>query len=267
MAARNPLVLISGALRELPAGDTVNGVGTAVQPHFGRNNVSAVQPNGNGLVLSSVGMVLSAVGVATAANVATTNRYTRMKKVEYLVAVAAPTAIAGFWSGAAQHTVGAATAGDGGFHYVCRWGPATGVAFATARAFCGMGPNTAPTDVNPSTVANQFGMGWDSADTNVQIFHRGAGAVTKIDLGASFPRITVERSVAYELALFSPPGATQSVAYEVTNLMSGAKATGTVTTNLPLTTVLLSPRCWRSAGGTSSVMGVALMGLYLDTPY
>ena len=126
---------------------------------------------------------------------------------------------------------------------------------------------TAPPDVEPSTITNIVGMGWDAADTNIQIMHRGTGAVTKIDLGSNFPVPTADRTKAYDLALFSPPGTTQSVSYEVTDLATGNKATGTITTNLPTTTTLLAPRGWMSVGGTSSVIGISLMGLYIETDY
>jgi len=136
------------------------------------------------------------------------------------------------------------------------------------RAFVGMANTTAaPTDVEPSTITNIIGMGWDAADANVQIMHRGTGAVTKINLGASFPVPTADRTAVYELALFSQPGTTQVVNYEVTDLVSGAVATGTITTNLPTTSTLLAPRGWMSVGGTSSVIGIALMGLYIETDY
>jgi hypothetical protein len=76
--------------------------------------------------------------------------------------------VAGIRGGALQWTVGGAAAGLGGFQLVWRWGPATGVATATHRAFVGMRNITAaPTDVNPSTLGAIVGMGYDSADTNI----------------------------------------------------------------------------------------------------
>ena len=136
------------------------------------------------------------------------------------------------------------------------WGPATGVATTTNRAFCGLTNSTAaPTDVEPSTILNQVGMGWDAADTNIQMM---------VDLGASFPVPTTDRTAVYKLELFSPKGTTQSVQWRVTNLVSGAVAQGTATTDLPAATALLAPRVWMSVGGTSSVIGVALMSMYID---
>jgi hypothetical protein len=246
-----------------------SGAQTYKQPHFGENSISLWQPAGNSTTITAIGAAaLTATGTATAANVATTNRHTYMKRLEYLVTVAATTAVAGFREGVAQRTVGGPAAGDGGFFFCCRWGPATGVATTTNRAWVGMSSSTAaPTDVEPSTITNSVGMGWDAADTNIQMMHRGAGAVTKIDLGASFPVPTADRTKAYEIALFSPPGTTQTVGYYVTDLATGAVASGTISTNMPTNTTLLAARGWMSVGGTSSVIGIALMGLYLETDY
>lgn len=108
-------------------------------------------------------------------------------------------------------------------------------------------------------------MGWDAADTNIQIMVNDAsGTCTKVDLGASFPVPTTDRTALYELSLFSPKGTTQSVAWQVTDLVSGAVASGTITTNVPAATALLCPRGWMSVGGTSSVIGLGVSGIVLD---
>ena len=126
---------------------------------------------------------------------------------------------------------------------------------------------TAPTDVQPSTILNIIGMGWDAADANIQIMHNdGTGSATKVDLGASFPVPTVDRAKVYELALFCAPNAA-TVSWEVTDLGTGAVASGTIATDLPANTTLLAPRGWMSVGGTSSVIGIALMSLYIETDY
>lgn len=255
--------------RILPAIIGPSGLDTSLQPIIARNKIIYWNPAGNSTTITAEGAAaLTATGTATAANVATTNRYTYMRRLEYLVTTAATSAVAGFRAPAAQFTVGAPSAGNGGFFMVARWGPATGVATATNRAFVGMANSTAaPTDVQPSTITNIVGMGWDAADANIQIMYRGAGAVTKVDLGASFPVPTTDRANVYEISLFSPPGTTQQVGYLVTNLSSDITASGTITTNLPTTSTFLAPRGWMSVGGTSSVIGIALMSLYVETDY
>lgn len=258
---------ISG--RAMPAFMGPSGLDSTLQPHMGRNKIGIAIPTGNNNSIAVVGLLSGAVGTGTIANVATTNRHTRMRRLDYLVGTAATTAVAGYRNNALQWTLGASTAGDGGFHMIYRWGPATGVSVATHRAFVGMRGSAAnPTDVNPSTLTNICGMGWDAADTNIQfMYNDAAGTATKIDLGASFPVPTVDRADVYEIALFAPPGTTQSLSYEVTDLTTGAVATGTVTTDIPANTQLLTPYGYVSVGGTSSIVGFAIMGLYIESDY
>lgn len=208
--------------------------------------------------------VPTATGTATAASIATTSKHTMFPRLEYLVTVAATTAVAGF-RGSSVVTVGGASAKLGGFRCAIVWGPATGVATSTNRAAVGLRPAAAPTDVEPSSLTNGVWMGWDAADTNVQIMHNdGSGTATKIDLGSNFAVPTSDRTSVYKLELFSPKGTTQSVQYRVTDMVNGYVAQGTISTNLPSTTTLIAPVGGMSVGGTSSVIGVALMSMYLD---
>jgi hypothetical protein len=255
--------------RALPAIIGPSGLDTSLQPYLARNKIAWALPVGNGTSVGLMGVALSSTGTATTKSWASTSRYSKMRGIEYLVTTASATAVAGFRGSATQYTVGSNAAGDGGFHYVCRWAPATGVATATTRAFAGLNSVTgAPTDVEASSRTNQVGMGWDAADTNIQFMHNdGSGTCTKIDLGVNFPVPTVDRTSVYEVMLFSPPGTAQSVTYEITNLLTGATATGTVTTDLPSTTTALNPFAYTSVGGTSSVTGICLFSLYIETDY
>lgn len=253
--------------RVMPKMKGPSGLDTSLQPNIARNKIAYALPNGNGTTITYLGCALSATGTATALNVATTSLYTQMRGVEYLVTTAATTAVAGFRSAAAQFWRGNA-AGRGGFHFICRWGPATGVSTSTNRSWVGLRASTsAPTDVEPSSQVSAIGMGWDAADTNIQIMHNdGTGTATKIDLGASFPVPTADRAKVYELALFAAPNGS-SVDYEVTDLTTGAVATGTLSTDLPASTTLLTPLGYSSVGGTSSVIGICLYSLYIETDY
>lgn len=111
-------------------------------------------------------------------------------------------------------------------------------------------------------------MGWDAADTNVQIMHNdGTGVCTKIDLGASFPVPSADFTTLYKFTITSPPGTTQSVTYRVENIITGAVATGTITTNLPSTSQGLTNRLIVTSGGTSAVAAVILSQVLIDTPW
>lgn len=251
--------------RLMPAFVGPSGLDSALQPSFGRNAIAFVRPRGNSTTLDQIGFTSTATGTATAGNVAQTTIHTELKRIVYAV-TASTTAVVGWRSAANQFSVGGAGAGRGGFHLIMRWGPATGVSTATHRAFAGMRVNAAPTDVEPSSLTSIVGMGWDAADTNVQFMHNdGSGTATKIDLGASFPVPSVDATDAYEVALFAQPGTTQSLGYTVTNLTNGAVASGTVTSDLPSTSTLLAPAMYMSVGGTSSVIGIAVMNVYIET--
>lgn len=283
-ADNDPLDLVNNTSPGTPATDTVrvfakkiagrmvpafvgpSGLTTAIQPMLAMNRVAWANPNGNSTTLSVIGIALSATGTATAANIATTNIHTVQRRLEYAVTTASATAVAGFRSAAAQYFRG--TAPNGGFFYVCRFGPSRGAAAnSTKRIFVGLSSLTsAPTDVEPSTTeTNAIGVGCDAADANLQIIHRtGSGAATKIDLGSSFAKSASDNTQAFELCLFCAPGGS-SVTYAVTNMATGDVATGTISTSLPASTTLLAPRGWISVGGTSSVIGISLIGLYIET--
>ena len=253
--------------RTIPAFLSQDGVTRDLQTSLARSAMMIWRPRFGTVNMSFLGGdPPSAVGTATLAGIATTNLYTYSPKLEYLVTTAATTAIAGFIGYTPMVTVGGPSAGRGGFHFVGRWGPATGVATTTNRALFGLALTTAvPTDVEPSTSVSCVIMGWDAADANIQIMHNdGTAACTKVNLGASFPVPTADRTALYELALYSPKGVTQSVNWLVTDLNSLATAGGTISTDMPAATAILSPRGWMSVGGTSSVIGLGLHSLMLD---
>lgn len=251
--------------RKMAAAIGPAGLDTVLQPFFGANCIGFIRPNGNSTTLASVGLALTATGTATAANFATTSLHASMRRIDYLVTTAAATAVAGFRGSANQFWRGNA-AGLGGFFFVCRWAPATGQATATKRAFCGLtGSTAAPTDVNPSTLLNIMGMGHDAGDANWQmLFNDGAGTATKVDLGASFAVSSTDRADVFELAMFCAPNGSE-VFWQVTRLNTGAVATGSATTDLSSSSTSYSPRGYCSVGGTSSVIGLTLFSLYIET--
>ena len=261
------LIGLTGAGRTVPAFLSQDSVVRDLQTSLARSSVLIWKAMPVSANFSQIGGAIPVVtGTATAALVAATNLVTYTPRVEFLVTTAATTAVAGFYSWFTLVTAGGPSAGRGGFHFIGRWGPATGVATTTNRAFFGLANTVgAPTDVEPSTVISCVFMGWDAADANIQIMHNdGIGTCTKIDLGAAFPVSVTDRAALYELELFSPKGITQSVSWQVTDLNSGAKASGTISTDLPTTATLLAPRGWMSAGGTSSVIGIGVNSVMLD---
>lgn len=239
-----------------------------MQPHLGFGQVGIFEPV-TGTTVSNIGLNPTTVGTATAAAIALGNQRGRMRRVEYLVTTAATTAVAGWRSNSASFTIGGSAAWEGGFYIVMHGGPSTGVTNASHRFFLGLlGNAAAPTDVNPSTQLRCVGIGYDAADTQVQIMTNDAtGAATKVALGASFPKPNANRSFTYRLELYSPPGTTQAVYYRATYLETGAVATGVITADLPANSDLLQPYSYVSVGGVSSVVGLAVGKMLYGTEF
>jgi len=257
--------------RMLPAYIGPSGLDSALQPLIASNKIAWANPNGNSTGIGLMGIAITATGTATAANVATTNIHTAMRRLEYAVTTAAATAVAGFRSGVNQYHIGDANAPFGGFFTVCRFGPSRGqAANATRRGFVGMTSNTSPpTDVDPSATAawaNLIGVGHDAADANWQIMHRtGTGTTTKIDTG--IPKAYNDTTEMFEVAIFTAPTETPSVTVQLRRLSDDLTFTHTITSNLPAATTLLGFQAYNSVGGTSSVIGISLGSLYLETDY
>ena len=265
--AADSVVIFGGkeAGRDMPSWKSVNGLLHRVQSWLGKSNVSWAQPTGNGTTLNTMGAGFTATGTATAATVAATNIHQALRRLNYLVTTAATSAVAGWRQGILTFFIGAPGAAYGGFHYVCRFGRATGnAANATLRGFTGFVATTAaPTDADPSAGTNIIGVGCDAADTNYQIMHNdGSGAATKIDTG--FPKATADATEAYELQLYAPTGRGGRVDYMFKRLSDGASVSGSITTNLPADTTMLGLRGFYSVGGTSSVIGYAFINLFVE---
>lgn len=225
-------------------------------------------PAHNSTTVSTNGAGLTTTGTATAASFSASAFHTANRRIEYLQTVASTSNVAAFRlaTGNWSYTRGSA-AKIGGFYSVIRWGPTTGVSTSTTRAIVGMCGHGSVTDVEPSTLLNICGMGWDAADTNVQIMHNdGAGAATKIDLGASWPVPTTDRTAVYEIHIYAPANSA-NVYYCVLDLVNDLEASGTISTNLPATTQAINPHACFSVGGTNSVIGITLYGIYVGTDY
>ena len=244
-----------------------SGAGGQEYVDLGLRPIAHWQAVGAGTGITTIGeAALTVSGVINAGPaIATTNAYTATRLTEYGYLAAATTNAGGFRA-AANKWFMSNNATRGGFNFMCRFGPSTGVAVTTNRCFVGMSNNTAaPTDVEPSSLLNMIGVGWDAADTNIQIMRNDAtGTATKIDLGANFPVPTVDRTKIYELRLDVAPNST-TVNYRFVDVDNPAQAvSGTLTTDLPAVGTMLSPRGWMSVGGTSSVIGIALATMTLQ---
>ena len=245
--------------RLMPTFVGTSGLSSALQPHMGRNGYAKWIPAGTGTTIAAEGAAaLTATGTATAAVYAVTSAHTRARRVDYLATTAATNAVAGY------RAATNAWRGVDGYHKIFRCCPATGSTVGTRRFFAGMaGATTAPTDVNPSTLTNIVGYGYDAADTNWQFMVNDAsGTATKIDTGIARP--SADRASIFSVMAFSPIGGGEARA-ELIDEVTGDSYYATATTDIPSNTQTMGPRAYHSVGGTSSVVGVTFFGGYMDT--
>ncbi len=240
-----------------------DGIPRAAQAFLGRSQVGWWMPPGNATTAPGVlGMAaLTAINAGTAKTVATTNLFTRQRRLAY-----SSTAVAGTVGGArlavAQITTGTGTLG--GFLMACRFGCADAATVAGARQFVGVSSSTAaPTNVEPSTLTNVIGVGNGAANTNLFLYSGAGTANAPVDLGATFPANTLSVDI-YELVIYCPVqgGAT----WRLTRLNTGATATGTLAAgSIPAGTTLLTPFTgWRSNGATALAVTLDIGHIYYE---
>ena len=136
------------------------------------------------------------------------------------------------------------------------FGISDAAAVANARMFVGLNTTTASmSNAEPSSQTNCIGLGADAGETTFSIMHNdGAGAATKIALGANFPADTRNADI-YALTLTAQPGAA-TVEYLVERYNSDPvtpdfTASGSIETNLPSATTGLQFHFWRNNGTTA----------------
>lgn len=207
------------------------------------------------------GFQVNGTGTVTAPVKSTTNRFNYANRWEVLQTTPSTSAVAGFRSSNGISGFGN-TSGMGGFYFNGVAGAATGLSNTNARFFFGQSYSFgSPTDVNPSTLLNQFGIGYDSSDGNLQFMHNdGSGTATKVDLGSNFAVTTSDRTNFYRLIMYAESN-TSTVYFKVIDMVDGDTYTGSVNTDLPSNTTMFAPSGYTSVGGTSAVTGFALMQL------
>ncbi|MEZ5923919.1 MAG: DUF2793 domain-containing protein [Hyphomicrobiaceae bacterium] len=262
------------ANRRLPAYIGPAGIDSVLQPFLGRNKIGYWAPGGNNsAAVSTIGLAASSeTGTRTARSVATTNMFTRMRRLGIVSAATAGSLCGSRYTGV-QFTTGTGDGILGGFFMTARFGISDVSIPAGPRMFMGMrASGSAPTNVEPSTLTNCIGMGHGASDTNFKLYISGSVAQTPIDLGSDFPNNTSSVDV-YELALFCPPGEEGVVYYEVTRLntnppivVTGSVTPSTVGQETPHpTTALLTWNCFRTNNATATAVGIDIMHFYIET--
>lgn len=239
-----------------------SGLDTPYQPALFANNIAILLPS-TGTAINTLGMPNTTVGTASTPAITTTNLANSMRRVR--VASATTANAAAELRSAAPLVWRGNAAGLGGFFYASRF--STSTTTANQRLFSGLTATTGATStsINPSAIVNMLGVGWDSADANLQIMHNdGAGTATKIDLGANFPTNNI--GAVYELILYAAANGS-SIGYRVQRLDTGASTSGTISTDMPSSTALLTHHQYMNNGGTAAAVQINVNRVYVESDY
>lgn len=205
----------------------------ATQSSVGANSDSGMGVNsyGNGAAPALVAL-------------ATTNRYTQQIRQRAKTAASSQSGMGWLDFGTTGVPFKYAWRGNaanlGGFYWNIRFG--LNLRGTSTKGFFGLIATHFQSNaiVEPSTGIDMVGIGWDSTDTNVQVMHNdGAGACTKVDLGATnflIANLLDADILDFELYCAGNGG---NVQYNLTKVISAVGATGTLSTNLPTSTVFM----------------------------
>ena len=265
------------ASRVFPAFVGPSGMDVATQPALWRQKVARWNPPGSATTVPGVdGMnAPTSVGTVTARAVASTNLFTRTKRLGYVSASNAGSRC-GHYSTVGQFTTGDGN-GLGGFFYSCRFGFSDTNTITGTRAFVGMtATTTAPSNVDPATLLNSMGVAQLSSSTSQLYFvYGGTSAQTAIPLGTNFPPMVASgatQGIAYDLTIFCPPNSNGVINYRLERIGTSYIAEGTITpsvygTHTPNNTILLGHRAWRTNNYTSGIVAIDILGVYIETDF
>lgn len=243
-----------------------SGLDTAFQPAIFSNGIQIISPSTT-TAFSTFGTALpTAVGTVSHPAIAVGGQRVQTRRGIVTSAATANSAaelrVATYQCYRGDNTGGAAL---GGFFLVTRF--AVSSVTLNQRVAVGLFSSIAATAVtqNPSALLNCVFVGWDSADTNLQLMcNDGIGSCTKINLGSSFPANTPD--AVYEVALFCPPMGS-SINYLIKRLDVPAAVSGELTTDIPALSQLLAWHIYANNGGTAASVVIELMRMYLETDY
>lgn len=267
-----------GNTRVMPAAIGPSGMDYTIQPAMWRQKLGAWSPPGNATTVPGIfgTAAWTAVGTATARTVATTNLFTRMRRLGYVSAATAGS-LTSLRTAAAQYTTGTG-AGLGGFFASFRIAASDAAAVTGVRSFTGFSAaTTAPTNVEPSTLVNCIGLAQLSTNsTQMYIVYGGSAAQTAIALTTAFPpyngTVGITTGVPYDFTIWCPPNSQGVINWQVDRIDTGTSTGGTITpavqgTQTPASTTLLNPVAWRCNNATALAVGFDLINFYVETDY
>lgn len=203
----------------------------------------------------------------TVINPASTNIFTATQRAGWRTATTAGSSLNLYGIGGANSGKWflGSSAGMGGFTWSFSVGIAHPAAVANARAFVGLGQPVVIGNVEPSTVLNMIGFGFDAGETTWKVMcNDGSGAATKTDLGANFPSNTLATDW-YIFTIYAPSGQSSIIYYEALNTSTGNVARGSLSSNLPTVNFFMNYQLWINNGSTALAAQLDIGQLSFET--
>lgn len=219
-----------------------------------------------GAAVQVTGWTSATAGTVTTPAPATTNLRTSLHRAELTSAGAANSAasvVAGTnGGGAAAAFLRGGGAPQGGFYLDFTFAAAS--VTANQRCFFGLLASVVAFSgtQDPDALTDCYGVGWRSADGNLQVFvNDAAGTVTAVDLGANFPANSTD--AVYQVILYAP-ASSGTLYYVVRRLDAAFVAEGNVAANLPTATTFMLYQAGINNGGTAAAAAFNLMHVYTE---
>lgn len=265
-----------GATRIMPASIGPSGMDYTLQPSQWRQKIGMFNAS-TAAVAGVFGASFTVVGTLAARTLASTSLFTRIRRLGYTSTAATAGSLFSIRNAAAQFSTGTG-AGLGGFFQSIRFAVTDAAAVAGARMFIGVSSTTAaPTNVEPSTLLNCFGVGQLSTDsTQMYLFYGGSAAQTAVGLGTGFPPIPaaagINNGIPYDFMIWCPPNSNGVVNWQLDRLDTGTSTSGTVTPGTPglqtpANTTMLNTWLFRTNNATALAVGVDIINIYTETDY
>ncbi|MDE2434726.1 MAG: hypothetical protein KGM49_00565 [Sphingomonadales bacterium] len=259
----------SWAGRTMPFWKGPSGVSYGLSPHLGENNVRVWRGGATAVATTfaaTIGAMPYTGASPTAPTIPALTAAGGVQTATYRSTISTGATAGGlaYIRGNQATVFRSASAGLGSFLVVHRFS-LSGTLQAGLRAFAGLVDVTAnPTNVNPTTTTTPGGIGLACAANtgNWKLVSNVTGtARTATDLGASFP---VDNTSLLELALWCAPN-DSGISWQVTNLSTGATASGKVTTNLPAANTFMAPAVWVTNNATAAAQTLDFVSTYVET--
>ncbi len=265
-----------GNTRVMPAVVGPSGMDYILQPSFWRQKAGVFNPS-TAAVSGVFGASFTIVGTVAVRTLASTSLFTRMRRLGYTSTAATAGSLWSVRNAAAQFSTGNGS-GLGGFFQSIRFAVTDAAVVSGARMFLGVSATTtAPTNVEPSTLLNCFGVGQLSTDaTQLYLFYGGSAAQTAVALGTGFPCIQATAGIAngipYDFMIWCPPNSTGVINWQLDRIDTGTSTAGTVTpvtqgVQTPANTTMLNTWMYRTNNATALAVGIDIVSIYTETDY